>query len=598
MASASGRFIVVFNGEIYNAPALRTELMNRGLRAWRGHSDTEVMLGAFDAWGVLEATKRFDGMFAIAVYDAQEHTLHLVRDRVGKKPLYFGWVGSTFAFASELKALRCLPGAQLEVDRDAVAQMLRFGHIPGPSSIYRGIAKLQPGQIATLRVGSSHAGGSGVTPGTAPTIETYWSAARVAEAGVAHQLDDSTHGLVNQLESHLERAVRARMISDVPLGAFLSGGIDSALVVAMMARVSAAPIETFTIGFEDARYDESAAALEISRALRTKHHTLRATARDAMAVIPSLASIYDEPFADSSQIPTAMLSALARSNVTVVLSGDGGDELFGGYDRYVFAPQIWKSLHNAPPWLRAIARSFTAADGKSRRGILAQAVRLVMPPWSRSDRMSEKICRIAPLLNERTFAGAYRALAQTSDHCDGLVLGATAAPTDASAHLWQANLTDLSAQMMQRDLVTYLVDDILVKVDRASMSVGLEVRSPMLDHHLIEWAWRLPMSAKIRGGKGKVIARELAARLFPGGLSQQPKRGFGVPIAEWLRGDLREWAEDLVSHDRLARDGFLDPVATRALWASFLRGQQIDQHLIWAILMFQSWLDGGREAGG
>ncbi|MSR69465.1 MAG: asparagine synthase (glutamine-hydrolyzing) [Phycisphaerales bacterium] len=562
MASASGRFMLVTNGEIYNAPQLRAELANRGAHAWRGHSDTEVMLAAFDAWGVVDATKRFEGMFAFAVYDFAEQVLQLVRDRIGEKPLYYGWIEGNFVFASEIDSLRAGSTAHLEIDRDAAAAMLRFGHVPAPLSIYRGISKLLPGHIATWRVTPA------LVRSTPPTLEQYWSAAAVAEFGCANPLSDSIDSLVDQFEVRLERAVRARMICDVPLGAFLSGGIDSALVVSMMARMSKSPLETFTIGFEDEAYDESAGALEVARALGTKHHRLRATARDAVAIVPTLSQIYDEPFADSSQIPTAMLSVLARSRVTVALSGDGGDEVFGGYDRHVFAPQIWKATHRLPRF----ARKLLALLLRERSGL-------------------ERVSRMASILEASNFAEVCRALAATSYRCDGLVIGAGHPPHCAGNALFSAGLTDLTAQMMQGDLVSYLVDDVLVKVDRASMAVGLEVRCPMLDHQLIEWAWRVPMRAKVGKLQGKLISRRLAARLCPQTTSTRPKQGFGVPLAQWMCNELRPWIEDLLAPDRIARDGLLDPKRVRALWEAFLAEDNSDRHLIWAIVMFQSWLD-------
>ncbi|MSR44205.1 MAG: asparagine synthase (glutamine-hydrolyzing) [Phycisphaerales bacterium] len=561
MVSASGRFTIVFNGEIYNASDVRAELDTRSSHAWRGRSDTEVMLAAFEQWGVTEATKRFDGMFALALYDRDEARLHLVRDRVGKKPLYYGWIGGVFAFASELKALKIVSRGQLSLDPTAVAAMLRRGYVPGASCIYQGLSKLQAGTIATLCVGEN------APLRAAPSMEQYWSAATVAERGCDNTLTHSPRTLVDQMDAHLERAVRARMISDVPLGAFLSGGIDSALVVAMMARVSPTPIETFTIGFEDARFDESDAALETSRALRTNHTCLRITSTHAMAIIPSLCERYDEPFADSSQIPTAMLSSLARSRVTVALSGDGGDEVFGGYDRYRYTPRLVRAM-----------------------GLIPSAIHPLLSQALRSQLLPDKCARIASILDSSSLDGAYRMLARTSDRCEGLVIGTKIADRASEESLWSSGVTHPASQMMQRDLVSYLVDDILVKVDRASMSVGLEVRSPMLDHHLIEWAWRLPISLKVGRGQGKVISRQLAARIIPEGARRRSKMGFAAPIAQWLRADLRDWAESLLSRDRLARDGVLNPEPIRSIWEDFLTGRESDRHLIWAILMFQSWL--------
>ncbi len=559
MASASGRFMLVVNGEIYNAPVLRSELTASGMHAWRGHSDTEVMLGAFERWGVIEATKRFDGMFAYALFDFAQRSLHLVRDRVGKKPLYYGWAGRKFVFASTLGAVRALPGSEFEIDRDSVAAMLQLGHVPGPRAIYKGISKLPPGYCATMRLAPD------LTPASSPRLEQYWSAAEVAEFGVENPLNESMDVLVDQFDAHLERAVRARMECDVPLGALLSGGIDSALVATMMARVKPSPIETFTIGFEAQGFDESDAALEVARSLRADHHSVRVTSRDARSIVPTLSQIYDEPFADSSQIPTAMLSVLARSRVTVVLSGDGGDEIFGGYNRHIFAPHIWSAVQRIPRFVRR----FLATLLREREGL----------------------ARVATILDRSDFDEVCWALASTSDRCDGLVIGAAHTRRPASNALFSTRLTDLSAQMMQRDLVSYLVDDILVKVDRASMATGLEVRCPLLDHHLIEWAWRVPMQRKVGNTQGKSIARELARRICPQGVSTRSKSGFAVPLAAWLRAELRPWAEDLLAHDRIARGGILDANRVRALWMGFRNGDDRERHLIWAILMFQSWFE-------
>ncbi len=563
MVSASGRFTIVFNGEIYNAGELRGELDARVRIAWRGRSDTEMMLEAIDAWGVAEAARKFNGMFAFAVWDKQAQTLHLVRDPMGKKPLYYGWIGRVFAFASELKGIAPVSSGALDVDRSALAAYLRLGHVPGSQCIHPNLRKLPAGQIASMQVRAEC--------GTQPTIATFWSANDRAQACEAHLLVETDSALIDQLQTHLHSAVSRRMISDVPLGAFLSGGVDSALVVALMSRASSSRIKTFTIGFDNAAYDESARARATARALGTDHTEVVATARDAMAIIPRLCNIYDEPFADSSQIPTVMLSELTRSKVTVALSGDGADELLGGYDRYLVAPRMFAKLRFQPMFIRRfMANCLSMVAGRS------------------GSRLHEKLDRVASIIALSDFESVYRALSSSGEGAEILVIGAGG---EQESHLkrWHGDAQSIASKMMHRDFVSYLVDDLLVKVDRASMSVGLEVRSPYLDREFVEWSWRVPMSAKIRGGRGKWISYQLANRLVPGGFPNQPKLGFGVPIAAWLRTDLRDWAEDLLDERRLARDGFFHPKETRARWEAFLAGREIDRHLIWAVLMFQSW---------
>lgn len=584
MASASGRFMLVFNGEIYNANTLRAELDSRSRIAWRGRSDTEVMLAAFDAWGVIEATRKFDGMFAFALYDFEAETLFMARDPVGKKPLYYGWVGESFVFASELKALRPMYGGPMEVDRDALAEFLRLGHVPGSQCIHPNLRKLQGGQVASMALNA-------VAIGAKATITTYWNANDLARDAAASPMLEGDEALVTQLQSYLERTVSRRMISDVPIGVFLSGGVDSALVAAIMSRACHSPIETFTIGFSDANYDESDRARATAKALGTNHTEVRVTEKDAMGVIPRLAKIYDEPFADSSQIPTVLLCELAHSKVSVALSGDGADELLGGYDRYRIAPRILSFFRRCPRFLRRYVADISCFASSRRAGgvLAADAFQSLLPKSFRTVRLSDKMSRLASVLAHQSPGGLYRSLASVGEGGDRLVVGSSNGRKFVDEESWPTDADGIAEQMMHRDFTSYLVDDILVKVDRASMSVGLEVRSPFLDREFVEWAWHLPMSAKIRGSRGKWISYELAKRLIPGGFSSQPKMGFGVPIANWLRGDLRDWAEDLLDARRLSSEGYLDPQETRARWDAFLKGRHDERHLIWALLMFQSW---------
>ena len=580
MTSPSGRFILIFNGEIYNAEALREELDSCSRIAWRGKSDTEVMLASFETWGVAEATRKFDGMFAFALFDLQTDTLHLARDPVGKKPLYFGWVNRSFVFASELKAMRSLSDGPLEVDRGALREFLCLGYVPGAQCIHPRIRKLQAGTLASITLRA-------VARGDECEITTYWSARDVASAAAASPNPEGDESLVTQLQAHLERAVSRRMISDVPIGAFLSGGVDSALIAAVMSRASHSPIKTFTIGFPEKAYDESERAGATAKALGTDHTIVKLTQRDALEVVPRLAQIYDEPFADSSQIPTVLLCAMARSQVSVALSGDGADELLGGYDRYVVAPTVMTFYRRCPRAIRSLIGRFLSLA--SSVGAESAALQAILPRAFHWTRLSDKMQRFASVLAHQSPSEYYRFLASIGENVDRLVIGSGDMSQSTEDETWPTDMDRIVEQMMHRDFASYLVDDLLVKVDRASMSVGLEVRSPFLDREFVEWAWRLPMRSKIRGRCGKWISYQLADRIIPGGFPNQPKMGFAVPIADWLRGDLRDWAEDLLDARRLSREGYLDPQETRSRWNAFLSGRQDERLLIWALLMFQSW---------
>jgi asparagine synthase (glutamine-hydrolysing) len=585
MHSASGRFVVVFNGEIYNFQTVRQELQTRaGERplAFRGHSDTEVLLAAIEAWGLKATLAKCVGMFAFALWDRRERTLQLVRDRIGEKPLYYGWMGSTLLFGSELKALRAHPAFRGEIDRDALALYVRHAYVPSPHSIYRGIHKLSPGCVLTID--AAHP-----LPDAVPV--PYWSARHVAEAGAADPFPAAdAAALRDHLDRLLRDAVRQQMIADVPVGAFLSGGIDSSTIVALMQAESTSPVKTFTIGFHEHGYDEAEHAKAVARHLGTDHTELYVTPAEARAVIPRLPTLYDEPFADASQIPTFLVSSLARRTVTVSLSGDGGDELFGGYDRYLRCRRLWRNVGWAPPAMRrTVATVLTAVstDGWDR---LDRSSGLKIAGRARHRAPGHRIHKLASILAMERPEAMYHALeSRWQDPAALVVDGHEPSSILTDRDRW-ANLDDVTHRMMYYDLLTYLPDDVLVKVDRASMGVSLEARAPFLDHRVVEFAWRTPLAMKVRDGRGKVLLRQVLDQYVPRALIERPKMGFGVPIDVWLRGPLREWAEDLLGESRLRREEFFDPAPIRARWTEHLAGDRDWQYPLWAILMFQAWL--------
>lgn len=574
MTSASKRITLSFNGEIYNAEEIRRELGTHSHIAWRGHSDTEVMVEAIEQWGMREALRKFNGMFAVSLYDRTTRTLHLARDGLGKKPLYYGWVGGCFVFASELKAIAVMASASgcasLGVDRGALVEFLRLGCVGGTRCIHPGLSKLAPGTIASIVCDTE-------TPvGAVPTMERFWDARHELARGTADELAGSDDECEAALKAALTRAVGRRLVGDVDIGAMLSGGVDSSVIVALMSRATAGRVRTFTIGFDDPDYDESDEAARVAEALGTDHTLLRVSAKEAMEVVPRLGDIYDEPFADSSQIPSMLVSALARSRVRAALSGDGADELFGGYDRYRVAPRLYRSLSLLPVFARIpLARGL---------GSLAHLL-----PASSLRRNRDKIARGVAALSASSPSELHRLLASNGRDVERLVVGARDMTPTTDLRSEPIGGGALARFLMDEDVVTYLVDDLLVKVDRASMSVGLEVRSPFLDREVVELAARLPMSMKIRGGEGKWILKRLADRLVPGGLPRRPKTGFAVPVHDWLRAEMRPWAEELLAPERLAREGLLVPREVRSRWEQFLRGRHDERHLIWALLMFQSW---------
>ena len=574
MASASGRYVIIFNGEVYNFERIRAELLREGMSAgeFRGHSDTEVILAAVEKWGVRGAVERFVGMFAFALWDRVERRLHLVRDRVGVKPLYYGHSGGAFLFGSELKALRAFPGFDCEIDRDALAAYMRYNYVPAPLSIYRGISKLPPATILTINA----IGGV--------SEERYWEPPRLEKQ--ARHFRGSEAECIDQLDALLRDAVQLRMISDVPLGVFLSGGIDSSTVTALMQAQSSTAVRTFTIGFREESYNEAAHAREVARHLGTEHTELYVTPSETMDVIPRLPQIYDEPFSDASQIPTFLVSQMARRHVTVSLSGDGGDELFGGYNRYFWGRALWRRMR----WMPAPARRAAAAV---LRGVSPQkwdSLFALAPSRLRQPNSGDKLHKIADILGASSPQETYWRLISHWKNPDALVREAHE-PSGAARQTELEAGNDFTEWMMRLDLVTYLPDDILVKVDRASMAVSLEAREPLLDHRLIEFAWSLPLAMKVRDGEGKWALRQVLYRYVPQKLIERPKMGFGIPIDRWLRGPLRQWAESLLDEQRLSREGFFDPAPIRNLWQEHLSERRNWQYHLWDVLMFQAWLE-------
>jgi asparagine synthase (glutamine-hydrolysing) len=576
MHSACGRFVIAFNGEIYNHLELRRELQAAGhAPQWRGHSDTETLLAAAVAWGLHRALEKAVGMFALALWDGQTHSLHLARDRLGEKPLYYGMVRGRFLFASELKAMRAFPGFDNEIDRDVLDLYLQYCCVPAPYSIYRGIRKLTPGTILTVHRASLDS----------PAIQPYWRFVDVARAGLARPITDEREA-IDRLEQTISDAISAQCISDVPLGAFLSGGIDSSTIVALMQKQSARPVLTFTVGFDEAGFDESHHARAVARHLGTEHHEVRVRPQDAQSVIPLLSELYDEPFADSSQIPTHLICAAARSRVTVALSGDGGDELFGGYNRYFWMRDIWRRFS----WMPMPARSVL---GSTLQTVPVRAWDYVarVGPGGRGRRMTgAKAHKLGGRLKTvRSPDDLYRSL--MTEWPAGLALGAQRRATALDEPGLLAGISEAEQRMMAWDALTYLPDDILTKVDRAAMGVSLETRVPLLDPAVVELAWRLPLGMKIRGGQGKWALRQVLYRHVPRELIERPKAGFAIPVGEWLRGPLREWAEHLLDAHRLEVEGYLSPAPIRAAWEQHLGGRFDLTPRLWSVLMFQAWLE-------
>lgn len=586
MHSASGRYVIAFNGEIYNHLSLRSELDSAGLSPiWRGHSDTETLLAAIEAWGLESALQRCTGMWALALIDRKEHRLNLARDRFGEKPLYWGFTGSgqlrALVFASELAAFREYPSFNNTIDRKAFFELLRFGHIPAPLSIYAGIAKLPPGHLATISLPL-------VSQSQFTASRPWWRLHDVIANGYAHPLGSDEEG-IDLLHSTLAKAVGDQALSDVPLGSFLSGGVDSSLVTSLLQSQRSSPLRTFTIGFAESSFNEAQHARAVAAHLGTDHTEIMLTSSDARALIPHLPQLYSEPFADSSQLPTHLVCREARrAGLTVALTGDGGDENFGGYNRYIWGPRLWNRLSLLPgPIRRKLGRSISRIH-PSFWDFISHSVPV--------DQLGHKASKLSAVLNSSNSSyDLYRSLVCAFEDPSSLLQGDTlfdrTLPTSTDHALTSCLKSDPVAWMMASDALGYLPDDILVKVDRASMAVGLETRAPLLDHRVAAVAWQLPMNMKIRSGTSKWALRQILYEYIPRQLIERPKKGFAIPIGQWLRGPLQAWADDLLHPDRLQREGYFRPEPIIELWEQHLSGGCDHTAKLWTVLMWQAWLE-------
>jgi asparagine synthase (glutamine-hydrolysing) len=583
MHGGGGRYIIAFNGEIYNYKDLRFELDSLGDIHWRGLSDTETLLTCIETWGLEKTLQKSIGMFAFALWDTQEKKLFLVRDRFGEKPLYFGWQGNgiskSFLFGSELKALKEHPSFLAKIDRGSLSLLLRHNYIPAPYSIYQGIFKLEPGSILAVSLNQPE-----------PVITKYWDAVEVAGTAKVTPFIGTAEQAVDELEALLKSAVNQQMMADVPLGAFLSGGIDSSTIVALMQSQSSQPVKTFTVGFNEEGFNEAIHAKAVAKHLGTEHTELYVSPAQAMDVIPKLPSLYCEPFADSSQIPTYLVSQLAKQKVTVSLSGDAGDELFCGYNRYKLTSQLWKRLSLAPSPLRELASTLITSISPAA----LDKLRAIIPGGRNYASLGDKIHKGAGVLASDDLSQLYLGMVSQIANPSDWVINGSEPPTKLVGNApLLAEFNDIE-QMMLLDTISYLPDDILVKVDRAAMGVSLEGRVPFLDHRIFEFAWTLPLDYKLRDGQTKWPLRQLLYRYVPKELIERPKMGFGVPVGDWLRGPLRDWAENLLSEARLKREGYFHSELIRAKWAEHLSGKRNWQSQLWTVLMFQAWLDNER----
>lgn len=573
MISHDQRYVLTFNGEIYNNAALRRDL--NGI-VWRGHSDTEVFLAAICAWGLVEALTRASGMFAFGLWDRHERRLTIARDRLGEKPLYYGRIGAEFVFASELKAICALPDMALEINPEAVSLMIRYGYVPTPYSIYKAIEKLPPGTLLQVSRKCNVSG-----------PQAWWSITSVIGRGLRTPAELSDLEATDRLEEILTSSVKSQMASDVPLGAMLSGGIDSSTIAALMQAHSARPVKTFSVGFTENLYDESKYAAKVAQYLHTDHTELIISPQEAMQAIPNLSEIYDEPFGDSSQIPTALICALTRRHVTVCLSGDGADEVFGGYNRYIMGAYYWNTFQPIPMTIKkAVAKFVLSISANTFNSILAR-MNPFLPKSIRLSNPGEMLHKLASIMDAPSADIVYRRLVS---QCDEKTKPTNTITPDAfldDSRRWP-QLPHFAERMMALDSLTYLPDDILVKVDRASMAASLETRAPYLNERVIEFAWKLPMHQKIRAGQGKWLLRQVLDRYVPKQFIDRPKQGFGIPLADWLRGPLRGWAEDLLSPSKLSSDGLLNSARVQTMWKAHLKGSNY-QHALWNILMYQAW---------
>ncbi len=581
MKSASGRFTMAYNGEIYNYKRLEAELLSQSLLpTLRGSSDTEIMLAAFEAWGIQESVQKFIGMFAIALWDHQENCLYLIRDRVGVKPMYYSWFGTTLVFGSELKALRCHPAFQAEIDRDSLAQFLQFSYVPSPHSIYKNVSKLPSGTILKINADGNC---EGPTP--------FWSFDQAASDGQTNRFSGSKEDAVTKLEELLTDCIGLRMIADVPLGAFLSGGVDSSLVVALMQAQSLIPVKTFSVGFQQGEYDEAVFAKEVAKHLGTDHIEHYVNDQDALDVVPLLPTMFDEPFGDPSQIPTYLVSKMARQHVTVSLSGDGGDELFGGYNRYSVARKLWRMNQKYPQKMRNILIATLKGLPPSTWESVYGLFRWAMPSRLRIKRIGERIDVLESALAAKSQMDLYERIMSHWDSPEATVIGASRLnPIGFEAQLF-ADTYEFSEAMMLTDMKTYMQEDVLAKVDRASMAVSLEAREPLLDHRLIEFALTLPPEMRTTRESSKQLLRSVLYRHVPKDLIERPKQGFAAPIGEWINGALRDWADKLLDKSLLENQGFLDPKPIQKMLKEHRSGKRNWQFALWNVLMFQAWLE-------
>lgn len=586
MSSGSDRYVMVYNGEVYNHDELRKELLLRDV-VFRGHSDTEVMLAAFDEWGIEASLAKFNGMFALAVWDRQRQVLTLVRDRLGIKPLYFGRVGKRFAFASELKPFRKIPNYLKSVDRNALALLMRHNYIPAPYSIQVGVFKLMPGQV--LEIDASVAGGTLSDEELLSLPRPYWNMKERVEFGLSNVDSRGEQAVLETLHEKLLQAVKYRMVADVPLGAFLSGGVDSSTVVALMQAQASDSVKTFSIGFREAGYDEAVYAKKVAAHLGTQHTELYLSSKEAMSIIPQLPSMFDEPFSDSSQIPTYLVSKLARENVTVALSGDGGDESFAGYSRYFWGQRLWSRFARVPALARRMSSSVIDMSPEFWGRCLELSMRAMPKSWNVKN-PAQKVRRLSELLHHGNVHDLYRDLVSHWNAPTDIVIGSREYPTALTDRDRWAGVSNNIEAMMATDLVSYLPDDILTKVDRASMAVSLEARVPLLDHNIVEYAWQIPFDLKLRDGEGKWILKQILRKYVPADLIDRPKMGFGIPVGDWMRGELRDWVDDLLSEDALRRQGYFHSAPIVRLWEQHRDGKGEHEYLLWDVLMFQAWL--------
>ena len=589
MHSISGRYTIVYNGEIYNFQDLRANKAFEDIK-WRGNSDTEVLLAAIETWGVEKTLDCLNGMFAFALWDHQERSLTLARDPMGKKPLYYGFNNNIFFFASELKALKAHPEFKPDIDRNVVSLLLRHSYIPAPYSIYKGIHKLIAGTFCRIDLDD-------IRQHRLPKVKKYWDLNQIAVQGIENQFIGSYKDLENQLENLLLKAVSRRMISDVPLGAFLSGGIDSSLIVALMQKISSKPVKTFTIGFESKAYNEADSARQVAAHLGTEHTQLFVTPEQALEVIPELAHLFDEPFADSSQIPTYLVSKMTRNHVTVALSGDGGDEMFAGYNRHFWGRYLFEKLNQFPVSLRKTAAGLVNTLSPEKWNSIFSKLGSVLPEKYRQTMPGDKLVKLSEVLTVKDRKQFYYNLTSWWKDPENVMINAHEPKTILNSFDDWVDMEDFTHLMQMMDMLTYLPDDILTKVDRSSMGASLEARAPFLDRDVVAFSWQIPLDTKISKHEGKIILKKLLYKYVPEQLVNRPKSGFGIPLDTWLRHELFEWASDLLSPDKLKRQGYFNSKMVSDAWSAHLSGKNNYQYHIWNILMFQAWLEEEKRYG-